>query len=707
MYYLKKYITYYCDEEFKTAGEKLSEYLCLFYDIKVERIAGNFDIKTEKITEIADIILKKDALEEEYFSLDIEQNVVITAGDIKGAIYGVSTFLQKMDNETLAVEKMHLMDGPYKKLRGMHLYLPARENIGVYKRILDTMAFFKMNTVIIEVGGAMEYEKHPEINEKWEWFCHFADFEFPGIGRSRSVQWSDTYWKDSIHTEHAGGSYLTKAEVRDIVQHAKSLGLTVIPEIQALSHSYYMTLAHREIAELQDDMFPDSYCPLNEKSYELYFEVAEEVLEVFEPDIVSVGHDEIRVMGECEKCREKTGHELLAYELNRLHEFYAERNIQMMMWGEMLLHYQNYKGLWIGEKRETVNEYGFHHVYPEGYNAKYYIPKDILMLDWQYSLDHKTEQYYEEDGFQSVFGNFEGSKILNWQKRSISDNTLGAEVSTWVVTDEETFAKDGIFFEMAFSANMLWEHDYDNDKYEEMTAKVIRQMYFTRAIMREEASLLFRGADTEVIYTGEKERAFASLDLAKAKNISKSAWKAADKFGDTVYGVSADAGNLLIKKEFQADGLVFLHTAKKDMKYIPSHKFPDYAPLGLCAYVVLYEDGTIETVNAVFGRTVGNINYEIQCGDGSEEAENFTIDDDYEEKKEGLKAPTFALSSQWFGGILYDCIPFSDGETTAFLYEWKNPHPDKKIIKIRTINTCQDVEQSVVLFGISAVKSGE
>ena len=693
MYYLKKYVTFCYDKEFKVAGDKLCEYLFLFYGIK-----------SEENTENADITIRKGKQAEEHFALDIGARVTISASEIKGAIYGVSTFLQMIDNETLAIETINLVDGPYKKLRGMHLYLPARENIEVYKRILDTMAFFKMNTVIIEVGGAMEYEKHPEINERWEWFCHFADFEFPGVGKSRSIQGSYTYWKDAIHTEHAGGSYLTKAEVKDIVCHAKSLGLAVIPEIQALSHCYYLTLAHREIAELEDDMFPDSYCPLNEKSYELYFEVAEEVLEVFEPDIVSVGHDEIRVLGECEKCRDKTGHELLAYELNRLYDFYERHNIRIMMWGEIFLHYQNYKGVWVGEKRETVNAYGFRHVYPEGYNAKYHVPKDIIMLDWQYSLDHKTEQYYEEDGFQSAFGNFRGSKLLNWGRRSASDNVLGAEVSTWVAADEDTFAKDGIFFEMAFSANMLWEADYDNDKYEKMTEKVIRQMYFTKGIMRGEISQLFGGADTEVIYTGEKERAYAKLDLTKAKEISAVAKKAVDKFGDVVYGVSADAVNLSIKKEFKAEGLVFLHTAKKDMEYIPSHRFPDYAPLGLCAYVVLYEDGSIETVNAVFGRTVGNMELMIKCGDGSEEEKDFNIDNVSEGKQKALKAPTFAPSSQWYESIFYDCIPFSDGETTAFLYEWKNPHPNKKIVKIRAINTCQDVEQSAVLFGISAIE---
>lgn len=171
-----------------------------------------------------------------------------------------------------------------------------------------------------------------------------------------------------------------------------------------------------------------------------------------------------------------------------------------------------------------------------------------------------------------------------------------------------------------------------------------------------------------------------------------------------VYGVSADAVNLLINKEFYAKGLVFLHSAKKDMEYKPSHQFPDYTPYGICAYVLLYEDGTIETVNAVFGKTIGNMNFEIKCGDGSVEETNFTIDENTGEKKEALKAPTFAVSSQWFDGILYDCVPLSDGDVTAFVYEWKNPHPDKKIVKMRAINTCHDVDQSSVIFGISIIK---
>ena len=267
MFQLQNGITVSYDLCFAEAGRRLQEYLELFYGIQTSNDAAGI------------ITLRKAELPAEHYTVTVmNHSICIEAGEIRGAVYGVSDLLQRVDRKALTIENCSVTEKPYKKMRGVHMYLPSRENINAYKRILEVLAFFKMNTVIMEISGGMEYKRHPEINQTWEWFCDLADFRFPGIGRSRSVQWSDIYWKDSIHTEHAGASYLTQEEVADLAAHARSLGLEVIPEIQALSHSYYLTLPHREIAELQDDMFPDSYCPLNEKSYELYFEVAEEVI---------------------------------------------------------------------------------------------------------------------------------------------------------------------------------------------------------------------------------------------------------------------------------------------------------------------------------------------------------------------------------------------------------------------------------------------
>ena len=48
MYYLKKYMTFSCDEEFKVAGDRLEEYLALFYGIKAEKTGKDVDIIIKK-----------------------------------------------------------------------------------------------------------------------------------------------------------------------------------------------------------------------------------------------------------------------------------------------------------------------------------------------------------------------------------------------------------------------------------------------------------------------------------------------------------------------------------------------------------------------------------------------------------------------------------------------------------------------------------
>ena len=296
-----------------------------FFTSVVKSILGA-DAKT--VTENADIVVEKAELSPEAYSLEVgEDKITVKASDKRGAIYALSTLISLADLDGgVSFKVASITDKPYAEIRGAHFYMPARDKIDEFKRIIDCMAFMKMNTVILEVGGGMEYERHPEINRGWEKFCKITD-NMPGIDGTRSFQGADMYWKDSLHTELCGGSYLTKKEVRDIVEYCRERGMEVIPEVQALSHAYYLTMFHPEIAELEDDLFPDTYCPNNEESYKLYFEIAEEVLEVFEPKTVSIGHDEIRVMGWCDKCKDISAHELVGRDVCRLHDFYASHGV--------------------------------------------------------------------------------------------------------------------------------------------------------------------------------------------------------------------------------------------------------------------------------------------------------------------------------------------------------------------------------------------
>ena len=104
-----------------------------------------------------------------------------------------------------------------------------------------------------------------------------------------------------------------------------------------LSHSDYLLMPHPELAERAEDPYPDTYCPSNPGSYELLFDLLEEVIEVLEPKIVNIGHDEYYSVGLCDKCKNKPAEELLAGDITKIHDFLAERGVKTMMWGDKRL----------------------------------------------------------------------------------------------------------------------------------------------------------------------------------------------------------------------------------------------------------------------------------------------------------------------------------------------------------------------------------
>ena len=113
---------------------------------------------------------------------------------------------------------------------------------------------------------------------------------------------------------------LDKAEVADLVRYAREHHVEVMPEIPSLTHSYYLLTRHRELAEIQDAEWPDTYCPSEPKVYPLLFDVLDEYIEVMKPRMVHVGHDEWRMpLGVCRRCLGKDPTELFAADLNKIY----------------------------------------------------------------------------------------------------------------------------------------------------------------------------------------------------------------------------------------------------------------------------------------------------------------------------------------------------------------------------------------------------
>lgn len=198
----------------------------------------------------------------EGYVLRVSNNrALIMGGGDAGTFYGLQSLRQliRKDNNSVSICGVDIQDWPYKSFRGIKVYMPGKNNLKFFKRFLSNfMAKYKYNKLILEVSPCMRFERHPEINAGWLDLVQdlkYSRRERPA-GPKGQIQ-------DSANYDAGDGEVVEQQDVADIVQYARQHHIEVIPEIPSLTHSYYLLTRHRELAEVQDAEWPDTYCPLN------------------------------------------------------------------------------------------------------------------------------------------------------------------------------------------------------------------------------------------------------------------------------------------------------------------------------------------------------------------------------------------------------------------------------------------------------------
>ncbi|MGE5531757.1 MAG: family 20 glycosylhydrolase, partial [Bacteroidota bacterium] len=458
------------------------------------------------------LVLVEQAVDDELYDLQIKKTgAIIGAGTYAGLYYGVQTLLQLVvadgrgqgtapTGDTFRLPLGTISDRPIKPIRGIHTYLPARENLAYFKRFIEWLGRHKINTMFLEVGAGMEYKRHPEINKAWVKFCKDA-MSYPG--GPDALQDSQYFWKNSTHTELAGGSFLTQKEIKQIVKWCADNAIEIMPEVQSLSHSYYLCMAHPEIAEVKEDPWPDTYCPSNPKSYELYFELLEEIIEVFTPRLIHIGHDEAYIFQFCDECKQHDAAEIYAGDITKVHDWLAERGIRIAIWGDKLLEIHHPNGtIYGGVERNTVR-YGKPFHMPAVNRCVDLIPKDTLIFDWYWSLSYDSAKMLADKGFQMIYGNFHAPSFENWQKHRENKSLLGGEASLWAEVDDWSIGRNGSYHTLLWAANDLWS-DFDPDANRQQLIDDI-----ARVMQRDRLKL---GEITSVIQAPGKKR-FQPVDM--------------------------------------------------------------------------------------------------------------------------------------------------------------------------------------------------
>ena len=414
------------------------------------------------------------------------ERVTVYSNYARGFLYGACTLWEHYKD---GIREGLIYNVPLVQFRAVKMYLPAEEKLEEFYYMVDMFMHYGYNAIVLEVGGAMEYKKHPEINEYWIDVCkEFNEYS----GKTDDVQLTQPWGKNSVHIECGGGKVLSQQLVREICAYCRARGLEPIPEEPCLSHADYLMAGRTDFAERPNDPYPDTYCPSNPKSYEITFDLFDEIIEVFQPKVLHIGHDETYVYGICEKCKGKRAADIYAEDVTKLHDYLAARGVRTMMWSEKLLNSYNknwapaggaryttrYTGsgkfvTFKGKRLEVLTRHSVHPydvpLLPEGtlyqtveetYPAISMIPKDVICMNWYYSYYELGDMAYHYNGLPLVYGNFSGIGFNNWKGR-VASGAKGFGVSSWGASDFKQMQRGNRLGDIVYASRMAWSRDYD------------------------------------------------------------------------------------------------------------------------------------------------------------------------------------------------------------------------------------------------------
>jgi hypothetical protein len=627
----------------------------------------------------------------EAYLLSVDASGAVVAGrDYRGALHGISSFIQlvhRWGRRSVAVRQAVVRDWPALPVRWVHLYLPGRDQLGFARRYMrDVLLRFKFNGIVLEVGGGMRLQSHPEISVGWkrtvaEWYAHGETMDKLGEGIPLGTA---QRFAASLHVGVGGGSYLEKDDVRKLADLADLYGLEIVPEVQSLAHSYYIAAARRDVAEDPDMAWPDSYCPSNPESYRILFDILDEYLDVLRPKRVHIGHDEWRAGAFCSRCRGRDTGALFAEDVLRIHRHLKAKGIETWMWGDHLVDGHNrFPKLW---SEGGVVRYEK----PDTTSARDRIAaetSDIRILNWS---GEEGDATFRKLGWPFVVGNFAGSEEKDWRGRVARHGTLGGEVSSWGAFEEFVLGKLQMP-EAVYSANLLWSvHD---PKREDALEHVGHLLPGVRGMLAHEPPPSY-GADP---------MRFEILDLASAFNHPPrgdgwdlgglrpgrhyvaglpytiadparwgglSAVKVARRPGDTptraALPIRGRWASLVFVQSASGEGRPTIHAGDQ------TH-FPRESSELLGFYEIRYEDDLVVTHEIRYDETVGRWDA-------------------------GLGLPLY-FARPLVAGTLPDGRP-----AVLWASEWANPRPDVPIASVSLVGSPGPSNARPILFGVTAVE---
>jgi len=274
---------------------------------------------------------------EESYSIKINQDVIIikSKSDL-GLVHGLTTLESLILNNDGKLYYSMIFDYPRTKKRILQLSIWS-SSLNDFKDIIKLARFNHYNQVLLTIPASVMLNS-------------FKNF---------------TLYQHS----------LSLSDFKLLIEFIKESGMEIIPNVQLLSHQDMFF----------KDAFPkymfnhDTYDPRIKELYtKIVFPVIDELLEITKAKQFHIGHDEVYGYMSTHGVKQLPP-ELFLKDILILYEYLHSKNIETLIWGDMLIKSSEFP---------MMEDRGYYFRGNNGYSLlRNKIPKEIIICDWHYRGD--------------------------------------------------------------------------------------------------------------------------------------------------------------------------------------------------------------------------------------------------------------------------------------------------------------------------------
>ena len=340
-------------------------------------------------------------LEAEGYIMNISRKQIsLTGKDQAGLFYAFQTLEQLLEDaseQDVCLPICSIKDFPLLSYRAIHLDIKHHlETTDYYYKLMDKLAKYKINAIIVEMEDKIKYERQPEV------------------GSTDALPISE--WKKFSN-------------------YAKKRNIEISPLIQGLGHASFI-LKHDKYKKLRDDPKSDwAFNPLDPGTYEVQFDLYLDAIEATpHGKYLHIGGDEVHTTG---RGSGKSPLELQLIWLNKVCSFAEEHGRTPVFWDDMPL---KQAGVYRAMFNTKLSQQEVDKVWEENEHKLLesldQFPKNCIYMRWNYSSpqaigNSKAMEWFRKNGLQ-VMGATAGQTrwVLMPQNESNMDNIRSFAISS-------------------------------------------------------------------------------------------------------------------------------------------------------------------------------------------------------------------------------------------------------------------------------------